>query len=281
MMPLAAVLAIPVLMRSKGSVPRPRDLRRRSAGVVDDASRSSWPRCRFPGGLDRAGLRVLAPAARFRPAAGARSWPGSGWLFTSSSGRSRRTTGPWRSSRLHLRRPSVFFSCDPGRHRRLARRRDRRHGSSSDPRSPGRHRDPASRDRPGRPAGLVASWLSRNISWSGRPTCRERSSGTSTARPGSGQAAEIAAILCFLALLCCCRASSCWCRGLLAWVAAALVVLHGLEMLWLVTPAFRANFSLTLADLLALVGAAGLGIGAAMLLGERLLDRGRFGHGAA
>ena len=99
---------------------------------------------------------------------------------------------------------------------------------------------------------------------------------------GIGQAAEdSAAILCFVALLCLLSRRLPRAPGLLAWVAAALVVLHGVEMLWLVTPAFRATFSLTLADLLALAGAAGLGIGGATLLGEGFLDRGRFGHGAA
>ena len=99
---------------------------------------------------------------------------------------------------------------------------------------------------------------------------------------GIGQAAEdSAAILCFVALLCLLSRKLLRVRGVLAWVAAALVVLHGFEMLWLVTPAFRATFSVTLADLLALAGAAGLGIGAATLLGEGVLDRGRFGHGAA
>ena len=99
---------------------------------------------------------------------------------------------------------------------------------------------------------------------------------------GIGQAAEdSAAILCFVALLCLLSRKLLLVPGLLAWVAAALVVLHGFEMLWLVTPAFRAAFSVTPADLLALAAAAGLGIGAAMLLGERVLDRGRFGHGAA
>ena len=99
---------------------------------------------------------------------------------------------------------------------------------------------------------------------------------------GIGQIAEdSAAILCFAALLCLLSRRLPRSPGLLAWVAAALVVLHGVELLWLVTPAFRATFSVTLADLLALAGAAGLGIGAAMLLGERVLDRGRFGHGAA
>ena len=99
---------------------------------------------------------------------------------------------------------------------------------------------------------------------------------------GIGQAAEdSAAILCFVALLCLLSQRLPRAPGVLAWVAAAVVVLHGVEMLWLVTPAFRATFSLTLADLLALAGAAGLGIGVATLLGERFLDRGRFGHGAA
>ena len=99
---------------------------------------------------------------------------------------------------------------------------------------------------------------------------------------GIGQAAEdSAAILCFMALLCLLSRRLLRAPGVLAWTAAALVVLHGVEMLWLVTPAFRATFSVTIADLLALGGAAALGIGAATLFGERSLDRGRFGHGAA
>ncbi len=68
--------------------------------------------------------------------------------------------------------------------------------------------------------------------------------------------------------------------GLLAWVAAALLTMHGLEMLWLVTPAYRSAFEVTGADLLALAGAAGLGIGGALLFGDRI-ERGRGRHGAA
>jgi len=52
-------------------------------------------------------------------------------------------------------------------------------------------------------------------------------------------------------------------------------------MLWLVTPAFRSSFTLTLADVLGLAGAAGTGIGAVMMLGEPSANQGRVGHGAA
>lgn len=68
--------------------------------------------------------------------------------------------------------------------------------------------------------------------------------------------------------------------GVLAWVAAALLVLHGLEMLWLVTPAFRAQFDVTVTDALALVGTAALGIGFARLMGERDAPE-RSRHGTA
>ena len=68
--------------------------------------------------------------------------------------------------------------------------------------------------------------------------------------------------------------------GVLAWVAAALLTLHGLEMLWLVTPAFRARFDVTVPDALALAGTAALGIGFARLRGERDAPEGSR-HGTA
>ena len=68
--------------------------------------------------------------------------------------------------------------------------------------------------------------------------------------------------------------------GVLVWVAAALLVLHGLEMLWLVTPAFRARFDVTLVDALAIAGTAALGIGFARLMGERDAPEGSR-HGTA
>ena len=56
--------------------------------------------------------------------------------------------------------------------------------------------------------------------------------------------------------------------------------MHGGEMLWLVTPAFRSAFTLTLADIVALAAAAGLGLGAALLFGDRAAT-GRVGRGTA
>ncbi len=98
---------------------------------------------------------------------------------------------------------------------------------------------------------------------------------------GLGLAAEdSAAVLCAVALVALLSRGLSRHAAVLAWVAAALLVMHGLEMFWLVTPAFRGSFSLTLADAVALAGAAGLGIGAASFAGERA-ERGRVGHGAA
>jgi preprotein translocase subunit SecD len=98
---------------------------------------------------------------------------------------------------------------------------------------------------------------------------------------GLGQAAEYCAgILCALALVALLPRAPARHAGVVAWVAAALLVMHGFEMLWLVTPAFRATFTLTLADIAAIAAAAGLGIGAALLFGDRA-GTGRVGHGAA
>ncbi len=58
-------------------------------------------------------------------------------------------------------------------------------------------------------------------------------------------------------------------------VAALALFAHLVEMLWLVTPSFRGHFSITLADLLALAGIGGLAV-AAVLVGER-----RPAHGPA
>lgn len=98
---------------------------------------------------------------------------------------------------------------------------------------------------------------------------------------GIGLAAEYcAAILCALALAALLPQAPARHAGLVAWVAAALLVLHGGEMLWLVTPAFRAAFTLTVADVVAAAAAVGLGLGAALLFGERI-GTGRVGRGAA
>jgi hypothetical protein len=46
-----------------------------------------------------------------------------------------------------------------------------------------------------------------------------------------------------------------------------LLLVHLLEMLWLVTPAFRDSFSLALPDLTAVLGLAGLAVAVALMLG--------------
>ena len=98
---------------------------------------------------------------------------------------------------------------------------------------------------------------------------------------GIGLVAEYAAgILCALALAALLPRATARHAGVVAWVAAALLVMHGGEMLWLVTPAFRSAFTLTLADVVALAAAAGLGIGAALLFGERV-GMGRVARGEA
>ena len=87
---------------------------------------------------------------------------------------------------------------------------------------------------------------------------------------GLGWTAEsVAALLCLLALGILLPRTSAARPGLVAMAAGALVLLHGFEMLWLVTPAFRSHFSITLADMLGLVGLGGLGVGAALLLAPR------------
>lgn len=104
-----------------------------------------------------------------------------------------------------------------------------------------------------------------------------------TRAAGIGRAAEaLAVILCAVALVGLLGRGAARRPRLLGLVASALVLLHGLEMFWLVTPAFRAQFTFTLIDLLALAGAGGLGLGTALLLGDRAaLRSGRLGHGAA
>ncbi len=98
---------------------------------------------------------------------------------------------------------------------------------------------------------------------------------------GIGLAAEYSAgILCALALATLLPRAPARHAGVVAWVAAALLVMHGLEMLWLVTPAFRSAFTLTLTDLVAVAAAAGLGFGVASLVGDRARI-GRADHGAA
>ena len=98
---------------------------------------------------------------------------------------------------------------------------------------------------------------------------------------GIGLVAEYSAgILCALALATLLPRAPARHAGLVAWVAAALLVMHGLEMLWLVTPAFRSAFTLTPADVVAIAAAAGVVIGAVLLVRDRSA-RGRTVHGAA
>ncbi len=98
------------------------------------------------------------------------------------------------------------------------------------------------------------------------------------ARPRSANIAP--AMLCALALAALLARATARRAGVVAWAAAALLTMHGFEMLWLVTPAFRSAFTLTLADVVARAAAAGLGLGAALLFGERA-GTGRVGRGAA
>ncbi len=49
--------------------------------------------------------------------------------------------------------------------------------------------------------------------------------------------------------------------AVLATFAATLLLMHLTEMLWLVTPALRGRFTLTLADVFALLGLGGLLVG--------------------
>jgi hypothetical protein len=55
--------------------------------------------------------------------------------------------------------------------------------------------------------------------------------------------------------------------AIVASVASMLLLVHLLEMLWLVTPAFRDSFSLALPDLTAVLGLAGLAVAVALMLG--------------
>ena len=99
---------------------------------------------------------------------------------------------------------------------------------------------------------------------------------------GAGQFAEYSAgLVVLLALLALLPRELGRRAGLLAWVAAALVVMHGLELFWLVTPAFRARFTILPADLLAMAAAAGLGIGSVLMLGDRARNQGEAQHGGA
>ena len=64
--------------------------------------------------------------------------------------------------------------------------------------------------------------------------------------------------------------------GVIAAAASIVLVLHAVEMLWLVTPAFRGTFDVTAADLLGLVGAGAIGLGC-----TRLIETRRIRHAVA
>ncbi len=57
--------------------------------------------------------------------------------------------------------------------------------------------------------------------------------------------------------------------SVVALVALLMLFAHALEMLWLVTPVFRRHFSLRGSDILALVGVGGIAVGAALLMRPR------------
>ena len=56
---------------------------------------------------------------------------------------------------------------------------------------------------------------------------------------------------------------------IVASVCAMLLLVHMLEMLWLVTPGFRGRFTLSLADVAAMIGLASLGAGFLLMTAER------------
>ena len=84
---------------------------------------------------------------------------------------------------------------------------------------------------------------------------------------GIGQAFEYAAgVVCLLATAALLSATGPRRSGLLIAATAGLCLLHAVEMLWLITPAYRGRFDLTPADGLALVGFAALGWGCTLAM---------------
>ncbi|HEX4768915.1 MAG TPA: hypothetical protein VH414_21830 [Lichenihabitans sp.] len=82
-----------------------------------------------------------------------------------------------------------------------------------------------------------------------------------------GFGAEIAAgIICLVSLTVLPRAAA-RSSGLIAAVAALVALVHAGEMLWLVTPAIRGHFSVRLTDLLAVAGLVSLGLGFGRVFG--------------
>ena len=99
---------------------------------------------------------------------------------------------------------------------------------------------------------------------------------------GLGQALEdLAGLTCLLIVAALVTRSGA--RSLVALVlaSAALLVLHGLEMLWFVTPAFRGSFGLQVEDLLGLVGFGAAGYGITLVVGSLSGRSRRVPHGVA
>ncbi|MDQ2804372.1 MAG: hypothetical protein M3Y41_17450, partial [Pseudomonadota bacterium] len=63
--------------------------------------------------------------------------------------------------------------------------------------------------------------------------------------------------------------------GLVAALAGLILVTHLVEMLWLVTPNFRGAFSISLADVLALMGMGGVVLASSQALRALELHHGR------
>ncbi len=86
-----------------------------------------------------------------------------------------------------------------------------------------------------------------------------------------GVTAEIAAaVVCVVAFVALLRDATARRPRIMAVVAGLLVLLHAGGMLWLVTPAIRGHFSVRLTDLLAVAGLVSLGLGFGRLFGPRI-----------
>ncbi len=84
-----------------------------------------------------------------------------------------------------------------------------------------------------------------------------------------GFGAEIAAgVICLVTIPILLRDATARSAGFVTAVAALILLLHAGGMLWLVTPAIRGHFSVRLSDLLAVAGLAALGLGFARLSGS-------------
>ena len=68
-------------------------------------------------------------------------------------------------------------------------------------------------------------------------------------------------------------------RAVVMGVAGLILLVHLVEMLWLVTPSFRGRFVVTATDLLVLVGIGGFAIGSMLTFAETREARVQVGHG--